>query len=119
MCFFCRCYNEAARNPLSVIQQEAFIFNSSIEKNVTMFGDFVPGQVEAAIEGAGWTLSAARTDTTKIVVTHVLNEAVLRRFDAVAVLIGGRLRELGSFEELLEARGFLYSMLTLSAAAED
>ncbi len=48
---------------LSVIQQEVFIFNSSIEKNVTMFGDFAP--------------------------------------------------------ELIEARGFLYSMLTLSAAAED
>ena len=58
-------------------------------------------------------------DTAKIVVTHDLNEAVLRRFDAVAVLIGGRLRELGSFEELIEARVFLYSMLTLSAAAED
>ena len=55
-------------------------------------------------------------DTAKIVVTHDLNEAVLRRFDAVAVLIGGRLRELGSFDELLTARGFLYSMLTLSAA---
>ena len=163
---------------LSVIQQEVFIFNSSIEKNVTMFGDFAPERVEAALEGAGLSaliaergldfvcgengqnlsggerqrVSIARSllkktpvllvdeataaldrptatevmcavldipDTAKIVVTHDLNEAVLRRFDAVAVLIGGRLRELGSFEELIEARGFLYSMLTLSAAAED
>lgn len=163
---------------LSVIQQEVFIFNSSIEKNVTMFGDFAPERVEAALEGAGLSalisergldfvcgengqnlsggerqrVSIARCllkktpvllvdeataaldrptatevmcavldipDTAKIVVTHDLNEAVLRRFDAVAVLIGGRLRELGSFEELIEARGFLYSMLTLSAAAED
>lgn len=38
---------------LSVIQQEVFIFNSSIEKNVTMFGDFAPERVEAALEGAG------------------------------------------------------------------
>lgn len=43
---------------------------------------------------------------------------MLRRFDAVAVLIGGRLRELGSFDELVASRGLLYSMLTLSAAEE-
>ena len=136
---------------LSVIQQEVFIFNSSIEQNVTMFGKFEPERVEAAIAGAGLgELTAARgldfvcgenganlsggerqrvsiarsllkrtpvllvdeataaldrptaaevmgavldiPDTAKIVVTHDLNEAVLRRFDAVAVLIGGRLR---------------------------
>ena len=156
---------------LSVIQQEVFIFNSSIEKNVTMFGDFAPERagLSALISERGLDfvcgengqnlsggerqrVSIARSllkktpvllvdeataaldrptatevmcavldipDTAKIVVTHDLNEAVLRRFDAVAVLIGGRLRELGSFEELIEARGFLYSMLTLSAAAED
>lgn len=162
---------------LSVIQQEVFIFNSSIEQNVTMFGDFPPERVEAALEGAGLSgliaergldfvcgenganlsggerqrVSIARSllrrtpvllvdeataaldrptatevmdavldipDTAKIVVTHDLNKVVLRRFDAVAVLIGGRLRELGSFDELIEARGFLYSMLTLSAAEE-
>ena len=38
---------------LSVIQQEVFIFNSSIEQNVTMFGNFPPERVEAALEGAG------------------------------------------------------------------
>lgn len=38
---------------LSVIQQDVFIFNSSVRDNITMFRDFPPGKVERVIRLAG------------------------------------------------------------------
>ena len=51
---------------------------------------------------------------TRIVVTHTLEESVLRRYDAILTLRDGRIAEQGSFEELMERRGYFYSLYTVS-----
>ncbi|MGN1002459.1 MAG: ABC transporter ATP-binding protein [Oscillospiraceae bacterium] len=51
---------------------------------------------------------------TRIVVTHRLEEAILRRYDKIYVLRGGTVEEAGSFGELMEKKGYFYSLFTVS-----
>ena len=51
---------------------------------------------------------------TRIVVTHTLEESALRRYDTILALRDGSIAEQGSFEELMERRGYFYSLYTVS-----
>ena len=51
---------------------------------------------------------------TRIVVTHTLEESALRRYDAILTLRDGSIAEQGPFEELMERRGYFYSLYTVS-----
>ena len=51
---------------------------------------------------------------TRIVVTHALEEAVLRRYDCILTLKNGGIVESGSFGELMEKKGYFYSLYTVS-----
>lgn len=49
---------------------------------------------------------------TRIVVTHALDEALLRRYDQILVLKKGCIVEQGRFDELMENKGDLYALYT-------
>lgn len=51
---------------------------------------------------------------TRIVVTHTLNEALLRRYDGILVMKNGRIEESGCFEELMEKKGYFYALYTVA-----
>lgn len=51
---------------------------------------------------------------TRIVVTHTLEHAALRRYDGILVLKDGRIAESGSFDELMEQKGYFYALYTVS-----
>lgn len=51
---------------------------------------------------------------TRIVVTHALEESLLRRYDCVLTLKNGRITEWGSFDALMEKKGYFYSLFTVS-----
>lgn len=51
---------------------------------------------------------------TGIVVTHSLDEALLRRYDGILTLKNGSLMECGSFDELMAEKGYFYSLYTVS-----
>ena len=53
-------------------------------------------------------------DLTSIVVTHRLEEGLLRRYDSILVLKNGAVTERGSFEELMERRELFYSLFTVA-----
>lgn len=158
---------------LTVVQQNVFVFNDTIQNNVTMFRDFPRDQVEKAMDQAGLSqLIAARgadyvcgengsglsggekqrisiarallrgspvllmdeatsaldaatafsvTNTvlelenmTRIVVTHRLEEPLLRRYDQIIVLGGGTISEQGTFDQLMEQKGLFYALYTLA-----
>lgn len=51
---------------------------------------------------------------TRIVVTHSLDAALLRRYASILVLKGGRIEEAGTFDELMSRRGYFHSLFTAS-----
>ncbi len=51
---------------------------------------------------------------TRIVVTHALDENLLKRYDCVLTLKNGSITEFGSFDELMERKGYFYSLFTVS-----
>lgn len=51
---------------------------------------------------------------TRIVVTHALDENLLKRYDCVLTLKNGSITESGSFDELMAKKGYFYSLFTVS-----
>ncbi|MBO4928333.1 MAG: ABC transporter ATP-binding protein [Clostridiales bacterium] len=158
---------------VSSIDQNVFVFNSSIRDNITMFRDFAEDEVDQAISranlgeliserGSGYLcgengsglsggekqrISIARSllkkssvlladeitaalDTqtsyrvssdildlvgiTRIVVTHDLEESLLRRYDRILVMKDGRLQEQGTFDELMAKKAYFHALFTVA-----
>ena len=53
-------------------------------------------------------------ELTCIVVTHNLDENLLNRYDQILTLRNGTITEAGTFEELMEKKGYFYSLFTVS-----
>lgn len=53
-------------------------------------------------------------NVTAIVVTHALDAALLRRYDGILTLKNGSIAESGTFDELIEKKGYFYSLFTVS-----
>ncbi len=51
---------------------------------------------------------------TRIIVTHTLEEALMKRYDGILVLKDGRIEESGRFEDLMAARGYFCALFTLA-----
>lgn len=51
---------------------------------------------------------------TRIVVTHTLDAPLLRQYDAILTLKHGKIAEIGSFDALMEKKGYFYSLYTVS-----
>ncbi len=165
--------SESLYDIVSMIQQNVFVFNSSIRDNITMFREFPKAEVDRAIELSGLSklieargeeylcgengsglsggekqrISIARSllkksqvllvdeataaldaetayqvsnailgldDITSIVVTHALDESLLRQYDKIITLKSGSVVETGTFEELISEKGYFYSLFTIS-----
>ncbi len=161
---------------VSIIQQNVFVFNSTIRDNITMFSDFPEEEVARAAELSGLSglirekgadylcgengsglsggerqrVSIARAllrktpvllvdeataaldaetsfgvldaimkldGYTRIIVTHDLDESILRRCTGMAALKNGVVAERGTFEELMDRKGYFYSLYTVAQRA--
>lgn len=161
---------------VSIIQQNVFVFNSTIRNNITMFSDFPEEEIERAIQLSGLSglirekgdnylcgenvsglsggerqrISIARAllrktpvlfvdeatasldaetsfgvldailkldGYTRIIVTHDLDENILRRCTGLFALKNGVVPEQGSFSELMDRKGYFYSLYTVAQGA--
>lgn len=164
---------ESLFDVVSTIQQNVFVFNTSIRDNITMFKEFSKEAVDRVIKLAGLEelikekgedylcgedgnglsggekqrISIARAlltnaklmlvdeataaldtetsnyvinsilgleDMTKIIVTHDLDEATLKKYDSIIALKDGRIVEDGNFDSLMNNKGYFYSLYTVS-----
>ena len=75
-------------------------------------------EATAALDAqTAYQVSAAILDLnelTRIVVTHALDETLLKRYDCILALKNGSITEAGSFDELMEKKGYFYSLFTVS-----
>ncbi len=158
---------------VSIIQQNVFVFNSTIRENITMFSEFPKDEVDRAVrlsglsklieeKGEGYLcgengsglsggerqrISIARAllrktpvlfvdeataaldaetsfevldailnldGYTRVIVTHDLDENILRRCTGLFTLKNGVVEERGTFEDLMAAKGYFYSLFTVS-----
>ena len=158
---------------VSIIQQNVFVFNSTIRNNITMFSQFPEEDVDRAVRlsglkrlidekgadylcgenGSGLSggerqrISIARAllrktpvlfvdeatasldaetsyevldailkldGYTRVIVTHDLDENILRRCTGLFAMKSGEVSERGSFDELMEKKGYFYSLYTVS-----
>ena len=158
---------------VSIIQQNVFVFNSTIRDNITLFSDFPKAEVDRAVRlsglsklieekgedylcgenGAGLSggerqrVSIARAllrktpvlfvdeataaldaetsfevldailkldGYTRVIVTHDLDENILRRCTGLFTLKNGVVSEQGTFDELMDKKGYFYSLFTVS-----
>lgn len=158
---------------ISIIQQDVFCFNSTIEENISMFRQFPQEEMDTAIQNAGLAvlcehkgrdylcgeggcnlsggerqrISIARCflrkspiilvdeaeaaldnetanavlqtildmeQTMRIVVTHRLDAPIMRQYDEILVLHNGQIEECGTFDELIEQKGYFYSLYRIS-----
>ena len=53
------------------------------------------------------------SDMTRIVVTHTLEEAQMKRYDEIIVLKNGQITEKGSFDELMAKKEYFYALFTV------
>ena len=159
---------------VSSIDQNVFVFNSSIKDNITMFRDFPEEEVNEAVRrsnlnelvdergtglmcgesgkalsgGEKQRISIARSllkrssvlvadeitaaldsqtahkvtsdildlkGITRIVVTHSLEESLMRRYDRILVMRDGRIEEQGTFDELMAMKKYFHALFMVAA----
>ncbi|MDY5015572.1 MAG: ABC transporter ATP-binding protein [Eubacteriales bacterium] len=95
-------------------KQRISIARSLVKQSSVLFAD----EATAALDAQTASLVAGDIldleGVTRIVVTHTLNEALLRRYDGILVLKNGRIEECGSFDALMEQKGYFHALFTVA-----
>ena len=95
-------------------KQRISIARSLLKKSQVLLVDEATAALDA--ETAYQVLSAilGLKDVTSIVVTHALDEGLLKQYDSIVTLKNGSIVEAGTFDELIARRGYFYSLFTIS-----
>lgn len=95
-------------------KQRVSIARSLLKKSSVLLADEVTAALDAE---TAWQVSndiLDLTGITRIVVTHSLEESLLRRYDGILVLKDGRVAESGTFDELMAKNGYFHALYTVA-----
>ena len=95
-------------------KQRISIARSLLKKSSVLLADEVTAALDAQTAHRVSSDILDLQGITRIVVTHTLEESLLRRYDKIFVLRGGRIEEAGSFADLMANKGYFYALLTVA-----
>lgn len=95
-------------------KQRISIARSLLKKSSVLFADEVTAALDAQTAHRVSSDILDLQGITRIVVTHTLEESLLRRYDKIFVLRGGRIEEAGSFADLMANEGYFYALFTVA-----
>lgn len=95
-------------------KQRISIARSLLKKSSVLLADEVTAALDAQTAHRVSSDILDLQGITRIVVTHTLEESILRRYDKIFVLRGGRIEEAGSFADLMANKGYFYALFTVA-----
>lgn len=95
-------------------KQRISIARSLLQKSSILLADEVTAALDAQTAYQVTSDILSLDGITRIVVTHALVEPLLRQYDSIIVLKDGRIVENGTFEDLMEQKGYFYALYTVA-----
>ncbi len=95
-------------------KQRISIARSLLKKSQVLLVDEATAALDAETAYQVSSSILGLKDVTSIVVTHVLDEGLLKQYDSIIALKNGSIVEMGTFDELIAEKGYFYSLFTIS-----
>ena len=95
-------------------KQRISIARSLLKKSQVLLVDEATAALDAETAYQVSNAILGLDDITSIVVTHSLDEGLLKQYDSIITLKNGSIVEAGTFDELIAEKGYFYSLFTIS-----
>ena len=95
-------------------KQRVSIARSLLKKSQVLLVDEATAALDAETAFQVSNAILGLDDITSIVVTHSLDEGLLKQYDGIITLKDGSIVETGTFDELIAEKGYFYSLFTIS-----
>lgn len=95
-------------------KQRISIARSLLKKSQVLLVDEATAALDAKTAYQVSSAILGFCDLTRIVITHSLDETLLYQYDCILAMKNGMIIEKGSFHELIEQKGYFYSLYTVS-----
>ena len=95
-------------------KQRISIARSLLKKSSVLLADEVTAALDAQTAHQVTEDILDLTGMTRIVITHMLEEALLRRYDGILAIKNGTMEECGHFDELMANKGYFHALFTVS-----
>lgn len=95
-------------------KQRIAIARALLRNTSVLFMDEATAALDELTANDIMTSILSMKDLTSIVVTHRLDANILKQFDEILVMHNGKVEEAGNFENLLERKGYFYSLFRIS-----
>lgn len=94
-------------------KQRISIARSLLKKSQVLLVDEATAALDVETAKQVFDAILGLDEVTSIVVTHALDESLLSRYDEILAMKNGRIVEKGTFDELMEEKGYFYSLFTV------